>query len=210
MQFSRLLIASAAFALAQAQVILTNMDFAQITAGVPFKITWAKADGPVALILRGAQPGADVTDSRNLFAIYTIESNLQGVSEYTWNVPANTPQSTYAIEIQDSKTNNYGSLWEVIDGVPATTLATGSFTGTRTGTRSATGTDTASMTSTGTESVETATATGSVTSGTASATRTSTSASSTATAPPAGGMASGLTSNLALVFGAAAALFMLN
>lgn len=213
MQFSTLLVASAAFALAQSKVFLANMDFASITAGEDFTINWGNATGAVSLILLGRQPDGTVTDPANLFPVYTIESNLNGVSSYTWSVPANTPKSTYAIEIRDagSGLNNYSQLWEVIDGVPATTLLTGTPTGSRTASRTATGSNTASAT----ESAETESATESSTvtrSATTSASRTgtSTSASTTATAAPAGGMASGLTSNLALVFGAAAALFMLN
>jgi len=213
MQFSSLLIASAAFALAQSKVILTNVVYANITAGEPFTITWANATGPVALVLRGAQPGAPTTDPANLFAVYTIDSNLQGNS-YVWSVPENTPQSTYAIEIRDAQDTNYGALWEVRNGVAATTLATGSFTGTVTRSASQTTGSAATESLTGTDSTETGTATGTNTRSsattTASRTAASTSASATATAAPAGGMASGLTSNLALVFGAAAALFMLN
>lgn len=210
MQIKTVFIASAAFALASAKVILTNVVYSTITAGKPFTFTWADAEGPVALILRGAQPGAAVTDPNNLAEIYTIESNLSGES-YVWNVPANIVQSTYAIEIRDSEDNNYGALFEVIGGVKTTTLQTAS----RTASGSSTGTATESSTSTGTESAETETATGSTT-GTRTAASTSASRTASATpsasgtSAPAGGMASGLTSNLALVFVAVGALFMLN
>lgn len=52
MQFSSLLVAAAAFALANAAAKFTNPSFNSVTAGKTFNITWEGASGPVTLTLK--------------------------------------------------------------------------------------------------------------------------------------------------------------
>jgi hypothetical protein len=65
MQF-RTLIVAAAVATAHAKVELTDPNFAGITAGEPFDITWNDVDGAVTLVL------LDDTDPNNATPITTI------------------------------------------------------------------------------------------------------------------------------------------
>lgn len=211
MQYSTLFLTSALAALAQA-VEFTNPTFATITAGKPFEITWTEASGPVTIILKNGPPAA-------LQTVSTIQSGLTG-NTFTWNVPATLTQDTYALEIRDStSTPNYSTQFELIGGVPASASAsvsgtatpTGSNTVSQTGSTTLTGTQTAATTSTGSQSASgTATTASTRSLVTSTSTRASGSATSSPTSAPAGGMASGLTSNLALVFVAVGALFMIN
>lgn len=61
MLFSKLIVATAAFAIAQAAVEFTNPTFSTITAGKPFNLTWSGADGPVTLTLKDGPSTALVT-----------------------------------------------------------------------------------------------------------------------------------------------------
>jgi len=53
MQFTKLLFAAAAFAVASAQTVqFTNNNFAGITVGTPFNITWSGATSDITLKLK--------------------------------------------------------------------------------------------------------------------------------------------------------------
>jgi hypothetical protein len=60
MQFSKVLVAAAAFVVAQA-VEFTNPSFNSVTAGQPFNITWSGAVGAVTIVLKNGPPTALVT-----------------------------------------------------------------------------------------------------------------------------------------------------
>lgn len=52
MQFTKVIVAAAAVAVANATVEFTDPTFAGITVGTPFNITWSGAEGPVTLSLK--------------------------------------------------------------------------------------------------------------------------------------------------------------
>lgn len=61
MQFSKFIVAAAAFSVAQALVQFTNPSFNSVTAGQPFNITWSGASGAVTLTLKDGPSTALVT-----------------------------------------------------------------------------------------------------------------------------------------------------
>jgi hypothetical protein len=68
MQFSRLFVAAAAVAGANAALNLTVTTYAGITVGQPFVLTWGDNSGPVSLIL------LDDTDPNNVKPFETLGS----------------------------------------------------------------------------------------------------------------------------------------
>jgi hypothetical protein len=59
MQFTKLLVATAAFAVASAQTVqFTNSNFAGITVGSPFNITWSGATSDITLKLKNGPSNA--------------------------------------------------------------------------------------------------------------------------------------------------------
>ena len=59
MQLTKLLIATAAFAVASAQTYsFTNSNFTGITVGQPFEITWTPKTGTVTIKLKTGDPNA--------------------------------------------------------------------------------------------------------------------------------------------------------
>jgi hypothetical protein len=62
MQFAKLLVAAAAFAVASAQTVkITNTNFAGITVGTPFNITWSGATSDITLKLKNGPALAQQT-----------------------------------------------------------------------------------------------------------------------------------------------------
>lgn len=70
MQFSSLFVVAAAATAAQALIHLTDPTFAGISAGVPFEVTWADAEGDVTLIL------LDDTNPNDFKTLETLASML--------------------------------------------------------------------------------------------------------------------------------------
>jgi hypothetical protein len=74
MQFTKLVVAAAAFAFASAQTVkFTNTNFAGITVGTPFNITWAGATSDITLKLKNGPSNVQVL-------VETIASELQNLS----------------------------------------------------------------------------------------------------------------------------------
>jgi hypothetical protein len=67
MQFAKVIVAAAAFAVANAIVEFTDSTFAGITVGTPFNISWSGAQGPVSLTLTDGS-------TTNLQTVSTIAS----------------------------------------------------------------------------------------------------------------------------------------
>jgi len=74
MQFTKLVVAAAAFAFASAQTVkITNSNFAGITVGTPFNITWSGATSDITLKLKDGPSNAQLL-------VETIASELQNLS----------------------------------------------------------------------------------------------------------------------------------
>lgn len=56
MYFSQILALGAAFAVANAKVMITNSDYSGITFDHPFTVTWQGATGMVSLLLKNGVP----------------------------------------------------------------------------------------------------------------------------------------------------------
>ena len=56
MYFSQILVLGAAFAVANAKVMITNSDYSGITFDHPFTVTWQGATGMVSLLLKNGVP----------------------------------------------------------------------------------------------------------------------------------------------------------
>jgi hypothetical protein len=207
MRFATTFAVFSALAAAVQAVNFTVLTFATVTAGKPFELSWTGAAGPVTLTLKNGNP-------QNLQTVSTIASGLSGNS-YTWQVPSTLINlETYALEITDGVTTNYGAQFQLIGGASATgSSASRTATGSASQTGSVTSSASVSLTtntqslssviteSSGTSSVGVRTTTGAVT-------RTTPVSSPTSTPPS--GAAPGLSSNVALVLLAAGALFMIN
>ncbi|KAM0320820.1 hypothetical protein ACHAO8_000114 [Botrytis cinerea] len=171
MQFSTLFLAAAAATLASA-VKLTNADFA-VTAGSPFNITWADAEGPVTLLLKNGP-------STSLTTVSTIGSGLTGTS-YSWTPSSSLDSSLYAIEIQDStSTPNYSQQFQVSGATAVASTVTASSTSASSASGSSTSGSSTSGTSTGSSTGSSSTASSTSESSTSNGTSTSASSSPTA------------------------------
>ncbi|KAM0155229.1 hypothetical protein ACHAPG_006073 [Botrytis cinerea] len=171
MQFSTLFLAAAAATLASA-VKLTNADFA-VTAGSPFNITWADAEGPVTLLLKNGP-------STSLTTVSTIGSGLTGTS-YSWTPSSSLDSSLYAIEIQDStSTPNYSQQFQVSGATAVASTVTASSTSASSASGSSTSGTSTSGTSTGSSTGSSSTASSTSESSTSNGTSTSASSSPTA------------------------------
>ncbi|KAI6249092.1 hypothetical protein HI914_02418 [Erysiphe necator] len=100
MHFTRSFVAGLLLSVAQA-ARLTNsaQDFASVTTGKPFTISWAEASGPVTILLKSGP-------STNLRTVSTIASGQTGTS-YVWTPDSSIPSGTYAFEIDDANGVNY-------------------------------------------------------------------------------------------------------
>jgi hypothetical protein len=77
MQFTKFLVAAAAFAVASAQTVkFTNSNFAGITVGSPFNITWAGATSDITLKLKNGSANA-----QNLVATIGSECSTSSCRE---------------------------------------------------------------------------------------------------------------------------------
>ncbi|KAN0098807.1 hypothetical protein V8E51_014470 [Hyaloscypha variabilis] len=123
MQFTTVLLAAAAFALASAQGVEFTMNssfFAtSYTAGVSvLDLTWDQNSGPVTLkLMNGA--------ATNLTLVEVIETDVTGTS-YDYKPPADLPSGTYAFEIDDSSSKliNYSKQFTLIAGSASTITST--------------------------------------------------------------------------------------
>ncbi|ATZ46875.1 hypothetical protein BCIN_02g02210 [Botrytis cinerea B05.10] len=178
MQFSTLFLAAAAATLASA-VKLTNADFA-VTAGSPFNITWADAEGPVTLLLKNGP-------STSLTTVSTIGSGLTGTS-YSWTPSSSLDSSLYAIEIQDStNTPNYSQQFQVSGATAVASTVTASSTSAS----SASGSSTSGSSTSGTSTSGTSTGSSTGSSSTASSTSESSTSNGTSTSASSSPTASG-------------------
>ncbi|CZR54223.1 uncharacterized protein PAC_04106 [Phialocephala subalpina] len=211
MQFSSVLLAGAALAVAQAaQFTMTASQFVSVKTGTAFDITWSNATGAVTLLLKN---GA----SNDLKTVATIGSGLTGTS-YSWTPDSTLVSGTYALEIDDSTGPNY-SMQFTLAGAASSSASSSSASSTSSGSSTSTGSSSSGSTTTTSSSSSSATASNSTTttgsssktsaSKTSSSTGTSTSSTSTSS-PSSLSSASALASPLAFVLLAFAAIMTLN
>ncbi|RKF62114.1 putative extracellular matrix protein [Erysiphe neolycopersici] len=117
MLFSRSFAAGLLLAVTEA-VHLTNtqQDYNGVTSGKPFTITWAEAAGPVTILLKSGP-------STNLRTVSTIASGQTGTS-YKWTPDSNLPSGVYAFEIQDSNGPNYSVQFPISGSTSSSSSST--------------------------------------------------------------------------------------
>lgn len=127
MYFTKLLLAAAGCAVANAAVSLTNADYAGITVGVPFEITWTGQVGLVSVLLKNG-PGDDQLLVGTLAGkssmvnspckqSNSISDGLTGNS-WVWTPAKSLPDGTYNLEIDDTNGDvNYSPQFKVTGGV---------------------------------------------------------------------------------------------
>jgi hypothetical protein len=166
MQFTKLLVAAAAFAAASAQIVkFTNSDFAGITVGTPFNITWAGATSDITLKLKNGPSNAQntVMTIASEYSPGPIEKliksflgNLPGTS-YLWTPASNLVDGIYNLEIDHgSDKPNYSVQFTISGGLTSSSsVSSASTTSTSTSTSASvttTSTSTASSVSNSTSS----------------------------------------------------------
>jgi len=183
-----------------------------VAAGQTVTIGYSTDDAttPVQIVLRKGNPA-------DLQTIGTLTAAASGGS-YSWTVPADTPSGTdYALEIIQGTNTNYFGPFSVTGGTAPTSSAGSSSTGSvtaKSGSSSVSSTAvssalTISAKSTSTHvSNSTVTTKSSVTTGLSTSKITSSAGAATATSAPNG--ASSISSPLALILGAVAAMFYLH
>lgn len=77
MQFATLLVAAAATAAVNAELILTPPTFAGISEGVPFDVTWSGAVGDVSVILLDDTNPLDVKPLETLASTLSLPLNTK-------------------------------------------------------------------------------------------------------------------------------------
>lgn len=176
MQFPKLLIAAAAFAVASAQTVkFTNTDFSGITVGSPFNITWSGATSDITLKLKNGPTNAQllVETIGSKFSkpplkidIECFTGGLTG-TYHVWTPESTLVDGTYNLEIDhDSDPPNYSIQFTISGGLLSST--------------SGSSTTSASVTSTKTSTVASVTTTSTSTASNASSTSNSSSVSKTA------------------------------
>jgi hypothetical protein len=132
MQFTKLLVAAAAFAVASAQTVkFTNTDFAGITVGTPFNITWSGATSDITLKLKNGPTNAQLL-------VETIASKFSNPSYfktdvkcfaggltgtfYSWTPESTLVDGTYNLEIDHgSDPPNYSIQFTISGGLLSST-----------------------------------------------------------------------------------------
>ncbi|OBT98091.1 hypothetical protein VE01_03785 [Pseudogymnoascus verrucosus] len=110
MYFSQILVLGAAFAMANAKVMITNSDYSGITFDHPFTVTWQGATGMVSLLLKNGVPS-------NQLLVDTIADGLSGNS-FTWYPEGNLEEGIYNLEIKDSSGGvNYSPQFRIDHGI---------------------------------------------------------------------------------------------
>ncbi|KAG7108819.1 hypothetical protein HYQ44_012183 [Verticillium longisporum] len=163
---------------ARAEITNTQADFAAISAGEDFTLTWSGAEGPVTILLKSG-PSDDLT------TVETITTGQSGES-FTWSVPTTLVSGQYAFEINDGTEPNYSVQFPLVgsgtasaSSAPASTATSASATVTVTST--AAESSAASESETATSSAAESSATTEASSSVVTRTRTSTTASESAT-----------------------------
>ncbi|KAI0017641.1 Ser-Thr-rich glycosyl-phosphatidyl-inositol-anchored membrane family-domain-containing protein [Xylariomycetidae sp. FL0641] len=112
--FASVLVAALA-GLANAKIALTNSNFAGITVGQPFTITWTEATGPVTILLKNGP-------SDDLATVSEIASGVSGTS-FTWTPESTIASGNYALEIEDGTDINFSAMFPVTGGTAPTPSA---------------------------------------------------------------------------------------
>jgi hypothetical protein len=127
MQFTKLLVAAAAFAVASAQTVkFTNSNFSGIKVGSPFNITWSGATSDITLKLKNGPVDAQLL-------VETIASKISKPSlktdikcfaggltgtYYVWTPDSTIVDGTYNLEIDyDSEAPNYSIQFTISGGL---------------------------------------------------------------------------------------------
>ncbi|KAF8857460.1 hypothetical protein BDZ45DRAFT_726732 [Acephala macrosclerotiorum] len=215
MQFSSVLLAGVAFAVAQAaNFTMTASQFVSVETGSPFDITWTGAVGSVTLLLKN---GA----SSDLKTVSTIASGLTGTS-YTWTPDSSLVSGTYALEIDDDSGPNYSVQFTLAGSASSVSSSASSTSGSSSASSTSTGSSSSGSTTTLSSTSSSVTAASNLTSSTRSSSKTSASKTSTSTStgsststsstssPSSLSSASGLASPLAFILLAFAAIMTLN
>ncbi|EEY18788.1 predicted protein [Verticillium alfalfae VaMs.102] len=179
------LAALVAYVQAKAEFTNTQADFAAISAGEDFTLTWSGAEGPVTILLKTG-PSDDLT------TVETITTGESGES-FTWSVPTTLVSGQYAFEINDGTEPNYSVQFPLVgsgtasaSSAPASTATSASATVTVTSTvaestSTAAESSAASASETATSSAAESSATTEASSSVVTRTRTSTTAAESAT-----------------------------
>src|SRR5277367_5570723 len=160
MQFPKLLIAAAAFAVAGAQTVkFTNTNFSGITVGSPFNITWSGATSDITLKLKNGPANAQllVETIGSKFPkpplkidIKCFTGGLTG-TYYVWTPESTLVDGTYNLEIDhDSDPPNFSIQFTISGGLLSST------SGSSTTSASVTSTKTSTVASVTTTSTSTA------------------------------------------------------
>ncbi|KAL9944484.1 hypothetical protein ACHAQF_006584 [Verticillium nonalfalfae] len=206
------LAALVAYVQAKAEFTNTQADFAAISAGEDFTLTWSGAEGPVTILLKSG-PSDDLT------TVETITTGQSGES-FTWSVPTTLVSGQYAFEINDGTEPNYSVQFPLVgsgtasassapaSSAPASTATSASATVTVTSTvaESSAASESETATSSAAESSATTEASSSVVTRTRTSTTAAESATGTAASVP-DSKAGRLGSPVALIMTLAAMLY---
>lgn len=204
MQFTTLLFAAVAFVgsataaqtdAAAATLNITNIDVSGLKAGVPFKVTWGSAKGPVTLTL---QHGLDANNLETYEVLTTTGSSPEG--EFVFTPSADLPSDNYNFLVEDGQSKpNYSKQFQYFGATSSTPTGSNSTT------------STTSRTST---SIPVSSDPSSTTSGSSSRTTSNPSSQTSSTNAPAlnnqPGSAAGLASPVAMIVLGFAAFLALN
>ena len=163
MQFAKLLVAAAAFAVASAQSVqFTNSNFSGITVGSPFNITWSGATSDITLKLKNGPANAQQL-------VETIGSKISKPSlktdtkcfaggltgtYYVWTPESTLVDGTYNLEIDyNSEPPNYSIQFTISGGLLSSASASAA---TSASVASATTSTVASVTTTSTSTASSA------------------------------------------------------
>lgn len=127
MQFTKLLVAAAAFAVASAQTVkLTNSNFSGITVGSPFNITWSGATSDITLKLKNGPVNAQqlvetiaskISKPSLKTDIKCFAGGLTG-TYYVWTPEPTIVDGTYNLEIDHgSDPPNYSIQFTISGGL---------------------------------------------------------------------------------------------
>ncbi|KFZ05467.1 hypothetical protein V501_08335 [Pseudogymnoascus sp. VKM F-4519 (FW-2642)] len=122
MYFSQILVLGAAFAMANAKVMITNSDYSGITFDHPFTVTWQGATGMVSLLLKNGVPSNQLLVDTIAETMEIVKADLQpdGLSgnSFTWYPEGNIEEGIYNLEIKDSSGGvNYSPQFRIDHGI---------------------------------------------------------------------------------------------